>query len=131
LRWRRWTYFRWFSRRVGYRSLHRPGTGAGQYSSRRLQLNILVRCGTTWAAAMWRIRFYNAIRPRSFHWRRQGNGLKYLPLCNIRKGDLILIFGFVYILEVCFRGIGKKVALRSRALSCGSTHSTFVIGSFN
>jgi len=39
---------------------------AGQYPNRRLQLYILVRCGTSWAAIIWRTLFMIPSGPGAF-----------------------------------------------------------------
>ena len=59
---------------------------------------------------------YNTVWSWGFLWGRGGNSLEYLPLCNIRKRDLISVFGSPDILEVWFWGCREEGCLQESCL---------------
>lgn len=104
---------------------------AGQCPNLRLQLNILVRCGTTWQAAMWRTRFMIPSGPAAFNGGVEA--MAWSTFFSVISGRDIWSR---YSASSTSRrsgagGVGKKLALKSRAFSSGSWHPLFVTGSFS
>src|SRR3954447_6576992 len=104
---------------------------AGQYPNCRLELYILVRCGASWAAMIWRTLLTILSGPGAFM-----GGVKAMAWrtsLSVISGNAIC--SWYSLLWISWRsgsgGMGKKVALRRRSLSSGSLDAVSVVGSFN